>query len=82
MALNLKKLASKSVAEGETRPGADEPRNLYGSRGEPPPPGSSYDKFLDWACEGALEPLPEDLALAMDLWLGRHEVSGPRIPGR
>lgn len=43
----------------------------------PPPPGSSYSEFLQWATFGAVNsPSDEDMQLAIGLWSGRIEHPG------
>lgn len=56
----------------------------YGRSCEPPPPGSSYWEFLQWASEGGM-PLPEDTDLAVSMWMGvppgsdeSYSAPGPR----
>lgn len=92
MALNLKKLGAMRGG-GEAPPGPREkapglgqaaaPASWHGRASAPPPPGSSWDQYLDWASDCALEPTPDDLNLAMRLWRGieQHdddEQSAPR----
>lgn len=47
----------------------------YGRSCAPPPPGSGWMAFLEWASEGNIDHTPEDAALAMRFWLG-NDLSG------
>jgi len=44
----------------------------HGRPSPPPPPGSSYEEFLDWAAQGGIE-WPGDAELATRLWMARGE---------
>ena len=46
------------------------PTRWHGRSRPPPPPGSGWTAFLDWASEGAFEYSREDAALAMRFWTG------------
>jgi len=56
----------------------------FGRSAPPPPPGSPYSAFLDWASEDGL-PIPGDEALATRLWMGLSDTDPsnelPRPPG-
>lgn len=56
----------------EFRPARPDPR--HGRTSAPPPPGSGYGDYLDWASEGGLS-APSDVALAVKLWLGSGDRS-------
>lgn len=60
-------------APGAARPAAQQTartgRAAYGGRGEPPPPGSGWDAFLDWAAFGGFDS-SEDRSLAFQAWSG------------
>ena len=83
MALNLKKLAARrpgdNTAEERSRqaPSPQSPPSnpdWHGRPTPPPPPGSSWDDFVEWASEGAFDPWPDDVALAWKLWTRRGET--------
>lgn len=56
--------ASPAVAPVRNKP------SWHGRDAPPPPPGSGWDAFLDWASGGALDPWPEDVVVAFRLWSG------------
>ena len=66
-------------------PGGDPGPSLpYGRKTWPPPLGSGYEQFLDWAADGDF-PREEDARLAVGLWAGwiEHPGQEPRDgPGR
>jgi hypothetical protein len=57
--------ASRSPQPRQQKPEAE----TYGRSCAPPPPGSSYWEFLHWSTEGGM-PFPEDVDLAISLWMG------------
>lgn len=61
-------------------PTADVSRRWHGRSCPPPPPGSGWTAFLDWACEGAFDHSPEDAALAMRLWTGKDDEAEEARP--
>lgn len=44
---------------------------MAGQSTPPPPQGSEYSKFLDWASNESLEPTSEERSLALRLWVGK-----------
>jgi hypothetical protein len=92
MALNLKKLAKtsndRSAPQDHERrsavPRVPEFDPTYGRGRLPPPKGSSWGDYEEWACEGAW-PTPDDKRLAIAGWMGRleqnehEEEAAPRL---
>ena len=80
MALNLRKLAKTAADVGETAPQRrqaerreerEHPFDYSYGRGElPPPRGSDWGEFLDWASERSVI-TEADRRLAIDGWMGR-----------
>lgn len=89
MTLNLKKISEKRRAvteapeHGERRaPSAAASGDpLWHGRGAPPPRGSTWDQYLDWACEGGFE-RDGDASLALRFWRGLEprEEDAPMPP--
>lgn len=85
MALDFKKIKGQKGGRDESDEGARQPRpseepasgnrvpaRWHGRSCPPPPPGSGWTAFLDWACEGAFDHSPQDAALAMRFWTGEE----------
>lgn len=78
MALRLRKTRSdddfRSAKPRETtfsnKSEVNDKVDCFGRPTPPPPLGSSYDAFLDWASEESLDPSEADRDLAMSLWMG------------
>lgn len=72
MSLDLKRVKKASGGtpspDGEAGEPARAPSELD-IRGAPPPVGSCYDAFVDWASGGSPEPFDDDVKLAMEMWL-------------
>jgi hypothetical protein len=50
------------------------PVDPFAERGAPPPRGSGWLAFLNWACRGTVEPTPDDTRLALLAWCGRLAI--------
>jgi len=81
MALNLKKIAAaRSGAAGDASPDIPplrknvpaqvSPARWHGRPTPPPPRGSTWDDYVEWASESSFYPSDEDIALAMRFWRG------------
>lgn len=90
MALNLKKIAAarSGSSEGQSGPPSNarpsapaRPAAWHGRSAPPPPSGSPWSEFLEWAEDGRLEN-EEDSALAMRFWRGiepRDDGAAPSL---
>lgn len=84
MALNLRKIAAARSGSNEGQAaspsgGRGTPPPSWHGRSAPPPVGSSWSDFLDWASRGCIE-TEEDTALAMRLWRGLEAPDDASAP--
>lgn len=71
MSLKLGRIAAaRGSPEPEAKPARPTPARDSG-RGPPPPRGSGWDAFVDWASGDAFYPSDEDIQLALRHWSGR-----------
>jgi hypothetical protein len=70
--------AEPEASEVQAASGDSQP---FGRKGWPPAPGSGYDAFLEWACEGERIPNDGDAALATALFCGLVEHPGEQSGG-
>lgn len=64
--------SSRSSATSAPEREAKRSSKWFGRSTPPPPHGSGYSEFLDWASNEALEPSDEDRILATTVWMGRE----------
>lgn len=64
--------SSRSSATSAPKQEAKGSSKWFGRSAPPPPHGSGYSEFLDWASNEALDPSNEDRILATTVWMGRE----------
>lgn len=67
--------SSRSSAASAPKQEAKRSEKWFGRSAPPPPHGSGYSEFLDWASNEALDPSNEDRILATTVWMGREPES-------